>query len=124
MKLDKNFANGYDLLVECDSGNLVRIATGNQSKAIFKWLVELASAFKCETVEASKALNIIPGPQGFDMVANSAGGYDLVDQRDPHAGVRILTGKHSKKFFKHLEIIAREAVETIENEAARRVAEC
>jgi len=49
-----------------------------------------------------------------DLVENSAGGYDLIVERDAGNEIRILTGNFSLAFWKNMKMVAEDAIEEIE----------
>lgn len=48
-----------------------------------------------------------------EIIPNSAGGFDLLVERDAGNPVRVLTGKRSLEFFKELRKVCNTAIDTI-----------
>jgi hypothetical protein len=48
-----------------------------------------------------------------EITPNSAGGFDLLVERDAGNPVRVLTGKRSLEFFKDLKKVCDEAIDSI-----------
>lgn len=113
MHMLENHAGGVDLMLAKDSsGEFIRILMGD-SKAAMLSILDIQ--ILCARVKNKDQHCTMPcGRKSVRAVANMAGGYDLVIDRDSGNPVMIHAGRQWRRFWDHLEALANDAEEEIE----------